>query len=122
MMESMFAHRSFLDYGIPVAPASDFTPGPFEPMMAIQSMVTRKDTQGRIWGPGQRISVSDAMRICTMHGAYASFEETIKGSLTAGKLADVVILEQDPHDVDPDAIAEIKVLRTILGGRTTFEA
>jgi len=122
MMESMFAHRSFLDYGIPVAPASDFTPGPFEPMMAIQSMVTRKDTQGRVWGPSQRISVTEAMQICTMNGAYASFEEDIKGSLTPGKLADIAILENDPHDVDPDSIVDIKVLRTILGGRTTFEA
>jgi predicted amidohydrolase YtcJ len=122
MMESMFAHRSFLDFGIPVAPASDFTPGPFEPMMAIQSMVTRKDFQGRVWGPSQRISVSEAMRICTMHGAYASFEEGIKGSLTPGKLADIAILEKDPHEVDPDNIVDIKVLRTILGGRTTYEA
>jgi predicted amidohydrolase YtcJ len=122
MMESMFAHRSFLDYGIPVAPASDFTPGPFEPMMAIQSMVTRKDTQGRVWGPSQRISVTEAMRICTVHGAYASFEENIKGSLTPGKLADIVILENDPHAVDPDSIVDIKVLRTILGGRTTYSA
>jgi len=121
-MESMFAHRSFLDYGIKVAPASDFTPGPFEPMMAIQSMVTRKDTQGRVWGGSQRVSVDEAMRICTMHGAYASFEEDIKGSLTPGKLADLVLLEKDPHDVDPDGIVDIKVLRTILGGRTTFEA
>jgi hypothetical protein len=122
MMESMFAHRSFLDYGIPVAPASDFTPGPFEPMMAIQSMVTRKDTQGRVWGPSQRISVTEAMQICTVNGAYASFEEDIKGSLTPGKLADIAILENDPHAVDPDAIVDIKVLRTILGGRTTYEA
>ena len=122
MMESMFAHRSFLDHGIPVAPASDFTPGPYEPMMAIQSMVTRKDTQGRVWGPSQRISVTEAMQICTMHGAYASFEEDIKGSLTPGKLADMVILEDDPHDVDPDSIVDIKVLRTILGGRTTYSA
>ena len=122
MMESMFAHRSFLDYGIPVAPASDFTPGPFEPMMAVQSMVTRKDAQGRVWGPSQRISVAEAMRICTMNGAYASFEERIKGSLTPGKLADIAILEKDPHDVDPDGIADIKVLRTILGGRTTYQA
>jgi predicted amidohydrolase YtcJ len=122
MMDSMFAHRSFLDYGIPVAPASDFTPGPFEPMMAIQSMVTRKDAMGRVWGPGQRISVSQAIRICTMNGAYASFEEGIKGSLTPGKLADIVILEKDPHQVDPDGIVDIRVLRTILGGRTSFEA
>lgn len=122
MMESMFAHRSFLDYGIPVAPASDFTPGPYEPMMAIQSMVTRKDAKGRVWGPSQRISVSEAMQICTMNGAYASFEEDIKGSLTPGKLADIVILESDPHDVDPDSIVDIKVLRTILGGKTTYSA
>ncbi len=121
-MESMFAHRSFLDAGIPVAPASDYTPGPYEPMMAIQSMVTRKDLRGRVWGPSQRISVTEAMRVCTMHGAYASFEENIKGSLTAGKLADFVILEKDPHKVDPDSIKDIKVLRTVMGGRTTYEA
>jgi hypothetical protein len=121
-MKSMFAHRSFLDYGIPVAPASDFTPGPFEPMMAIQSMVTRKDLHGRVWGANQRVSVAEAMRICTMNGAYASFEEDIKGSLTPGKLADLVILQKDPHDVDPDSIVNIKILRTVLGGRTTFEA
>jgi len=121
-MQSMFAHRSFLDYGIPVAPASDFTPGPFEPLMAIQSMVTRKDLSGRVWGANQRVSVTEAMQICTTHGAYASFEESIKGSLTPGKLADFVILEKDPHDVDPDTIVNINILKTVLGGRTTFEA
>jgi len=121
-MESMFAHRSFLDYGIPVAPASDYTPGPYEPMMALQSMVTRKDVRGRVWGPSQRISVSEALRICTMHGAYASFEEDIKGSLKAGKLADFVLLERDPHDVDPDEIVNIGIVRTVMGGRTTYEA
>jgi len=118
----MFAHRSFLDVGIPVAPASDYTPGPYEPMMAIQSMVTRKDFRGRVWGPSQRVSVTEAMRICTMHGAYASFEENIKGSLVGGKLADFVILEKDPHEVDPDAIKEIKIVETVMGGRTTYEA
>jgi predicted amidohydrolase YtcJ len=121
-MESMFAHRSFLDYGIPVAPASDYMPGPYEPMMAIQSMVTRKDVRGRVWGPSQRISVTEAMRICTVHGAYSSFEEDLKGTLTAGKLADIVILDNDPHDVDPDAIVDIRVVRTIVGGRTVHEA
>lgn len=118
-MENMFAHRSFLDFGIPVAPASDFTPGPYEPMMALQSMVTRQDTQGRVWGPSQRISVEEALRVCTVHGAFASFEEDIKGSLTPGKLADYVILDRDPRTVDPDSIKNIRVLRTVLGGRTT---
>lgn len=121
-MEWMFAHRSFLDHGIPVAPASDHSPGPYEPLMAIQSMVTRKDFSGRVWGPSQRISVDQAMRICTMNGAYASFEENEKGSITAGKLADFVMLADDPHDVDPDAIKEIAVLRTVVGGETVFEA
>ncbi len=121
-MESMFAHRSFLDYGIPVAPASDYTPGPYEPMMALQSMVTRKDVRGRVWGPSQRISVTEALRICTVHGAYASFEENTKGSLEVGKLADIVILGNDPHDVEPDAIIDIPIMRTILGGRTVHEA
>ena len=121
-MEWMFAHRSFLEYDIPVAPASDYTPGPWEPLMAIQSMVTRKDFDGRIWGGNQRISVPEALRICTMGGAYASFEEDSKGSITAGKLADFVLLDADPHDVDPDGIKEIPVRMTVAGGRVTHEA
>lgn len=121
-MRSMFAHRSFLDAGIPVAPASDYVPGPYEPLMAIQSMVTRTDSQGREWGPNQRISVDEALRICTVNGAYASFEESIKGSLTPGKLADFVVLDQDPRHVDPFSIVDIRPVRTVMGGRTTFEA
>jgi predicted amidohydrolase YtcJ len=121
-MEWMFAHRSFLDYGIPVAPASDYTPGPYEPMMALQSLVTRKDPAGNVWGPSQRISVAEAMQVCTLNGAYASFEEHVKGSLTPGKLADMVVLAADPHRVDPDAIKDIAIVRTILGGRTVYQA
>lgn len=121
-MEWMFAHRSFLDYGIAVAPASDYTPGPFEPMMAIQSMVTRKDPQGNVWGPSQRITVGEAMRICTMNGAYASFEEGIKGSLTPGKLADITILGADPHVVEADSIKQIPIVATIVDGNMVYEA
>lgn len=117
-MRSMFAHKSFLDHGIPVAGASDYIPGPFEPMMAIQSMVTRRDYQGRTWGENQAISVDQALRVLTINGAHASFEETIKGSITAGKLADFVILGADPHDTDPGKIMEIPVVRTVVGGRT----
>ena len=119
-MRLMFAHKSFLDYDIPVAPASDYTPGPYEPLMGIQSMVTRKDWMGRVWGPNQRISVDEALKICTMNGAYASFEENIKGSITAGKLADFVILAEDPHDVDPDQIKNIEIVRTVVGGTTMY--
>jgi predicted amidohydrolase YtcJ len=119
-MEWMFAHRSFLDYAIPVAAASDYTPGPYEPMMALQSMITRKDFEGRVWGPSQRITLDQALKVCTINSAYASFEEKIKGSIEAGKLADFVILEKDPRGVDPDHIKEIAIVRTIVGGRTMF--
>jgi predicted amidohydrolase YtcJ len=116
----MFAHRSFLDHGIRVAGASDHIPGPFEPLMAIQSMVTRKDYRGRIWGDNQKITVAEALRICTINGAHASFEEKIKGSISEGKLADFVILAEDPHKVDPLKIKDIKVVRTVVGGQTVY--
>jgi hypothetical protein len=120
-MRSMFAHRSFLDHGIPVAGASDYMPGPFEPLMALQSMVTRRDFRGREWGPNQRVTVDEALRICTLNGAFASFEEQTKGSIAAGKLADFVMLAEDPHDVEPDRIKDIAVARTVVGGRTVHE-
>jgi predicted amidohydrolase YtcJ len=121
-MQWMFAHRSFLDYDIPVAPASDYTPGPFEPLMAIQSMVTRRDFNGRVWGANQRISVREAMKICTVNGAWASMEEGIKGNIVPGKLADLVILGADPNDTVVDEIKNITVLRTIVGGKVVYEA
>jgi predicted amidohydrolase YtcJ len=121
-LRSMFAHRSFLDHGIPVAPASDYMPGPYEPMMALQSMVTRTDFRGKEWGPNQRITVEEALGICTMNGAHAAFEEHDKGSITAGKLADFVILGEDPHSVDPSTLKDIPIVRTVVGGKTVHEA
>lgn len=121
-LERMFAHRSFLDHGIRVAGASDYVPGPFQPLMAVQSMVTRKDYTGRIWGENQKVTVDEALRIATLHGAYASYEEDRKGSIVPGKLADFVLLGADPHDVDPDRIKHIPVQRTVLGGKTVHEA
>ncbi len=116
----MFAHKSFLDAGIRVPGASDYTPGPFEPLMALQSMVTRKDYKGRVWGANQKVTLDQALTIATINGAYASSEEHLKGSITAGKLADFVVLEKDPHDVDPDQIMNIKVNRTVVGGKTVY--
>src|SRR5439155_17661757 len=95
-LDHMFALRSFLDAGIPVAPGSDYPPGPFEPMMALQSSVTRTDSNGNVWGPKQRITVDQALRVQTLHGAYASFEERIKGSITREKFAELVVLGRDP--------------------------
>ncbi|QDU31104.1 N-substituted formamide deformylase precursor [Anatilimnocola aggregata] len=117
---SMFAHRSFLDHGIKVAGASDYVPGPFEPLMAMQSMVTRRDYKGRTWGENQKVAAAEALRICTLHGAYASFEEKQKGSITPGKLADFVLLAADPLTVDPQTIKDIKVVRTVIEGKTVY--
>ncbi len=121
-MRWMFAHRSFLDAGIRVPGASDYGPGPFEPLMAIQSMVTRKDFRGREWGPNQKVTLDEALRIATVNGSYASYEERTKGTITSGKLGDFVMLEKDPHDVAPDAIKDIRVVRTVMGGRAVYEA
>ena len=117
-MEWMFAHKSFVDSGIPVAGASDYGPGPFEPLMAIQSMVTRTDYNGNVWGARQRVTVDEAIRIGTINGAYASHEEQVKGSISPGKYADFVMLERDPHDVNPSEIKDITILRTVVGGKT----
>ena len=119
--QSMFAHNSFLDSGIRVPGASDYPPGPFEPLMAIQSMVTRRDYRGKEWGPNQKVTVDQALLIATQHGAYPSYEEKTKGSIAAGKWADFVMLDKDPHDVDPSTIKDMKVVKTIAGGRTTYE-
>jgi hypothetical protein len=117
-MQWMFAHKSFLETGTPVPGASDYGPGPFEPLMALQSMVTRKDYNGNVWGPRQKVTLDEALTIATINGAYASHEENVKGSITPGKYADFVILEKDPHDVNPDTIKDIKVVRTVVGGKT----
>ena len=117
-MQWMFAHRSFLDCGIPVPGASDYTSGLFEPLMALQGMVARKDFDGKVWGANQCVTVDEAIRIATIRGARASSKEGAKGSITAGKLADFVMLERDPHDVPPDEIKNIGVVRTVAGGRT----
>ncbi|MFN0177496.1 MAG: amidohydrolase [Gemmatimonadales bacterium] len=121
-LERMFALRSFLDAGIRPTFASDYPPGPFEPMMGLQSMVTRTDIKGTVWGGNQRITVDEAIRVATLHGAYASFEERIKGSLQAGKLADLVVLGRDPYREAPASLVTIPIERTMVGGRWVYES
>lgn len=121
IMDHCMAFRSFLDAGIPAAAGSDYFPGPFAPLMGIQGMVTRKGWNGETWGAKQRVSVAEAIRISTWNGAFANHEEAIKGSITPGKLADFVMLAEDPQKADPEKIIGIKVLRTVTGGRTVYE-
>ncbi|HSC44950.1 MAG TPA: amidohydrolase [Candidatus Acidoferrum sp.] len=121
-LNHMFALRTFLDNGIRATQASDYPPGEFIPMMALQSEVTRTDTKGNVWGPKQKITAEEAIRVGTLHGAYASFEENLKGSLDVGKVADLVVLGRDPLKEDPATLVTIPVERTMAGGRWTHES
>jgi hypothetical protein len=120
-MKRGMAFRTLLDAGIHVAAGSDFPPGPFDPRMAIQGMVTRTGWDGKTWGANQKISLDDAIRVNTLNGAYNSREEASKGSITAGKLADYVVLAEDPYSIPVDRIKDIKVVRTIVGGNVVYE-
>ena len=121
-LNSMFAVRSFLDAGVKVTQASDYPPGPFEPMMALQSEVTRRDYKGNPWGLKQRVTVEEAIRVGTMHGAYASYEENTKGSIEVGKYADLVVLGRNPCKEDPMSLISIPIERTMAGGKWVWEA
>ena len=122
LMKRSMAFRTMLDAGIRAAAGSDFSPGPFAPLMGIQGMVTRTGWDGTTWGANQRIGVGEAIRVNTVHGAYAAHEEAGKGSIAVGKLADFVTLAEDPHTVAPDRIKDIAIVRTMVGGTTTYEA
>ena len=122
LMKRAMAYRTFLDAGIPVAAGSDFPPGPFDPRMAIQGMVTRTGWDGKTWGANQRISVEEALRVNTLNGAYNSHEEAIKGSITPGKLADFVVLSDDLFTVEPEKIKDIPIVRTVVGGAVAYQA
>jgi len=119
-VKMMFAHRSFLDYGIPVSGSSDNPCGPYEPLLAIQSCVTRKSAAGEILAAEQRINVEEAIYIYTVASAYAAFEENFKGSIAAGKLADLVVLGEDPRRVNPDEIKDVPVVMTMVGGEMKY--
>jgi len=122
MMRHCMAYRSFLDAGIVAAAGSDFSPGPFDPRMAIQGMVTRTGWDGKTWGANQRISVEEALRVNTLNGAYNSHEEAIKGSITPGKLADFVVLSDDLFTVGKEKIKDLQIVRTVVGGSTVYQA
>jgi predicted amidohydrolase YtcJ len=121
LMKRCMAFRTLLDAGIQVAAGSDFSPGPFDPRMAIQGMVTRTGWDGKTWGANQKISLDEAIRVNTLNGAYNSHEENIKGSIVAGKLADYVVLAEDLYSIPSDRIKDVKIVRTVVGGQTVYE-
>jgi predicted amidohydrolase YtcJ len=119
--QMMFGHKSFLDAGVKVAGSSDHPAGLLPPLLGIQTMVTRKTSSGEVIGSNQRISLEEAFKMYTVYAAYATYEEDIKGSLAVGKLADFVVLAEDPWKVDAEEISEIEIDMTILGGRIVYE-
>jgi predicted amidohydrolase YtcJ len=121
-LKRMFALRTFLDAGLRPTQASDYPPGEFPPMMALQSEVTRTDMKGHVWGANQRISLEEAIKVGTINGAYASYEENLKGSIEPGKLADLVVLGRDPFKGDPSNLANIPIERTMTGGKWVYES
>ncbi len=113
----MFAHNSFLKAGVKVAGSSDHPAGLYPPLLGVQSMVTRRTASGQVIGPAERISLEEAFRMYTVYAAYASGEEHLKGQLSPGYLADLVVLDQDPWETPPEEISRIGVRLTMVGGR-----
>jgi predicted amidohydrolase YtcJ len=120
-MKTTYAFRSMLDAGVHVCFGSDWTVAPLHPLGGIYAAVTRRTLDGKNplgWVPEQKISVEEAVRCTTINNAYASFEEDIKGSITPGKLADMVVLGEDIFSIAPETIKDVAVAMTIVDGRT----
>jgi predicted amidohydrolase YtcJ len=122
MAEHMMPYKDFTNLGINVSTGSDFPPGPFDPRMAIEGMVTRKGFNGETWGPSQKVTIDQAIKISTSNGAYHTFEENLKGKITAGQLADYVIFADDLHTMDVSKIHDVKIVQTTVGGVARYQA
>jgi predicted amidohydrolase YtcJ len=108
-----------------LALGTDWEVAPLDPMQTIYAAVTRATLDGKNpggWFPDQKLSVKEAVEAYTMGSAYAEFQEKEKGSITAGKLADMVLLSEDILRIAPEQIQKVRVLKTILGGRVIFES
>jgi len=121
-MEMVHPFRTAIDMGVLVASHSDSPIAPAVPMTRIHSMVNRKSHMGRLMGGSQRVTVEEAIRVWTLDGAFTTFEENEKGSITPGKLADFVILRQDPRRVPVDQIKDVEVYATYVGGNNVWQA
>ncbi|MCF2586303.1 amidohydrolase [Brevibacterium sp. UCMA 11752] len=119
--ERMFAHRSFLDAGVTVAGSSDYPCGPYQPLFGLQSLVTRTGVDdGVTVGASQKVTAAEALSIFTLGSAEASGEESYKGRLAPGYLADFTVLGDNPLTIDPHGIADIDVRATYVGGDEVY--
>ena len=117
----MYRGRTFLDHGIPVAGSSDRPVTDGDPMAAISFMVNRRSSSGLPIGADEAMSIEDAIRAYTTGAAFAGYLENRVGTLSTGKLADLVVLGADPHVVDSTELEHVPVLATVLGGEPTFD-
>jgi hypothetical protein len=113
--------RTLLDNKIPMAFSSDRPVVSGAPLLGIHSAVNEKTRSGQDYAPAERITPEEALRCYTINGAYATFEEKIKGSIEVGKLADLVVLAEDLTQVKPDKIKDIPVMATMVGGEMGYE-
>lgn len=119
-----YAFKTFLGNGVRLAFGTDWDVAPLDPMWGIYAAVTRATLDGKHpggWIPKEKLTVAQAVEAYTMGSAYAEFQDSDKGSITVGKLADAVILSDDIFSIDPKAIKDVKVEKTIVGGRTVYE-
>jgi predicted amidohydrolase YtcJ len=120
-----YAFRTFLDHGVRLAFGTDWPVAPLNPMLGLYAAVMRSTLDGKNpngWFPEQKLTVAEAVYAYTMGSAYAEFQENEKGSISVGKLADMVILSDDIFTVDPVKIREVKVLKTLVGGKVVWDA
>lgn len=121
-MAWMWPHRDMLDRGVLVCAHSDAPVCERNPFLGMWSMVTRKTASGASLGAGQAITPLEAMRCYTANPARAEGQAARKGTLSPGKLADLIVLDRDPCAVDPDEIRHTQVLATLVGGQATYRA
>ena len=118
-----YAWRSLLDHGVTLAFGTDWDVAPLNPLLGLYAAVTRATLDGKNpqgWIPEQKITLAEAVEAYTLGSAFAEFQEKEKGSITAGKLADMVILSDDIFAIRPEAIRNVKVETTIVGGRIVY--
>jgi len=123
-IKTTYAFRSLLDHGVTLAFGSDWFVAPPTPLEGLYAAVTRRtldDANPDGWVPEQKITLDEALRAYTTGGAYASFEEDLKGTLEVGKLADVVVVDRDLFEIAPEEIRDAHITATIVGGRIVFE-
>ena len=120
-----YAFRTFLDHGVRLALGTDWNVAPLNPMLTLYAATTRATLDGKNpngWFSEQKLTVKEAIEAYTMGSAYAEFQENVKGSIAPGKLADMVLLSDDVLSIDPVKIRDVKVLKTWVGGKLTYDA